>query len=232
MERAHRRLGHVQEQTARPVYERVLQAVGIGAQSGARVTGVDAAPAMVALASRRVPDREFQVGGMESRLPYANACFDLVVYIYALEYTADPVNALCETTRVVRPGGRVVIVVMGPRTECEAAGYLAALAALSPPPPSGAPGPFTLSEPGGLGAAVGVCRGNHPLSHSGRSLSAAQPFSLLDNRGALERGARLLQERLLVGGILAAEQTIAVREPPESHDHVAMLLGVFRQVGE
>ena len=40
--------------------------------------------------------------------------------------------------------------VWGPSEQCELAPHLAAVGALMPPPPAGAPGPFSLSQPGAL----------------------------------------------------------------------------------
>ena len=68
----------------------------------------------------------------------------------ALQYAADPVNALREARRVARPGAPVFIATWGEPLYCEAAAYLGALGALLPAPPPGAPGPFAFSEPGAL----------------------------------------------------------------------------------
>jgi SAM-dependent methyltransferase len=45
-------------------------------------------------------------------LPFADGAFDAVIATYVLEHSTDPVRTLGEMRRVVRPGGRVVL--MGP----------------------------------------------------------------------------------------------------------------------
>lgn len=46
----------------------------------------------------------------EDRFPYDDASFDLVLFCEILEHLpANPIHALCEINRVVRPGGTVVI---------------------------------------------------------------------------------------------------------------------------
>jgi SAM-dependent methyltransferase len=45
-------------------------------------------------------------------LPFMTGCFDAALATYALEHSANPVQMLSEMTRVVRPGGRVIL--LGP----------------------------------------------------------------------------------------------------------------------
>ena len=45
-------------------------------------------------------------------LPFADATFDLVVCVTALEFTASPVQAVAEMVRVLAPGGRLVVGVL------------------------------------------------------------------------------------------------------------------------
>lgn len=46
----------------------------------------------------------------EDRYPYDDATFDLVLFCEILEHLpADPIHALCEINRVLRPGGTVII---------------------------------------------------------------------------------------------------------------------------
>ena len=154
----------LQEGVFRPLYEHVLNhpdlahaassldvgcGAGLAAQSFATrigaVAGVDACSEFVELARQRVPGGDFRVGEMEA-LPYADESFDVVTGFNAFQYAASPVNALREARRVTKPGRPVVIATWGMYADCEASGHLKALAALMPPPPAGAPGPFALSD--------------------------------------------------------------------------------------
>jgi SAM-dependent methyltransferase len=79
------------------------------ARMGWRVFGLDAAPQMIELAARRVPEaaERLSVGRLE-RLPYPDESFDVVVSIGVLEYTDLDVTGP-ELVRVTRPGGRLVL---------------------------------------------------------------------------------------------------------------------------
>jgi SAM-dependent methyltransferase len=151
----------IQEPTATPLFEAVLDRarvsqamrvldVGCGsgvfcalaAERGAQVAGLDAAEPLVAIARQRVPHADLRAGEIEA-LPFADGSFDLVTGFNAFQYASVPANALREARRV---GRQLVIAVWGDPQACQAAAYLAALKALLPPPPPGAPGPFALSD--------------------------------------------------------------------------------------
>lgn len=80
----------------------------LAAARGARVSGIDAAPAMVDLARRRLPEADLRVGPIE-RLSWPDNSFDLVSGFNAFQFPADFVVALPVAARVTRPGGRVAI---------------------------------------------------------------------------------------------------------------------------
>jgi arsenite methyltransferase len=76
---------------------------------GGRVVGVDASESMLAIARRREPAvAEFQPGDALS-LAFADGAFDAVVSTQVYEYVADMPAALAEARRVLRPGGRLLI---------------------------------------------------------------------------------------------------------------------------
>ena len=154
----------IQERQVAAAYEAALEALQVGpstrlldagcgagmflrlaADRGADVRGLDASEGLLAHARIRVPGAEIIQGELE-QLPYEDAGFDVVTGFNSLQYAARPAVALAEARRVVRPGGRVLLVNWAPAELCQAAGYLIALGALMPPPPPGAPGPFALSE--------------------------------------------------------------------------------------
>ncbi|GAA4679140.1 hypothetical protein GCM10023215_10210 [Pseudonocardia yuanmonensis] len=75
------------------------------------VHGIDPSPAMNALAARRagaLPAVTLTLGGAES-LPYPDDAVDAVVSTQVYEYVADIRRAFAELRRVVRPGGRVLL---------------------------------------------------------------------------------------------------------------------------
>jgi SAM-dependent methyltransferase len=81
---------------------------GAAAQRGARVTGVDLAPAMVALARSLHPGIEFREGSADA-LPFADAVFDAVICGFGLGHFAEPERAAGELVRVLAPGGRAAV---------------------------------------------------------------------------------------------------------------------------
>jgi ubiquinone/menaquinone biosynthesis C-methylase UbiE len=96
---------------------------------------------------------EFQVLGAEwIDLPVASV--DAVLCRWGYMLMADPLAALLETRRVLRPGGRVALAVWD-RLERNPWAQAPALAlreqGLGQPPVEGTPGPFVLAEPGRIG---------------------------------------------------------------------------------
>lgn len=120
-------------------------AAGIAALLGAKVSGFDAAEALLAIARERVPGGDFRAADLEA-VPFADASFDVVTGFNAFQFAGDPVRALSEARRVTRPGGQVVIMTWGDPEGMEAASIVGALRPLLPAPPAGAAGPFALSD--------------------------------------------------------------------------------------
>jgi SAM-dependent methyltransferase len=158
----------LQEPLFTPIYEAVLKGANVGhgqhvldvgcgsglfcqlaAKRGAQVAGVDAAPKLIEIARGRTPKGDFHVGEMEE-LPFADKTFDLVTGFNAFQFAADPANALRQAQRVAKPSGKIAMAVWGAAKDCQAATFLKAPSTTLPPPPPGAPGPFALSDPGGL----------------------------------------------------------------------------------
>src|SRR5262245_447705 len=78
-----------------------------------RVIAVDRSDAVLALAQaaaakRKLKNVEWKRGEIE-RLPLADASVDVALLSQALHHAADPSKALAEAVRIVRPGGRVLL---------------------------------------------------------------------------------------------------------------------------
>src|SRR5690348_567281 len=112
----------LQEQTARPIYEAVLRRLDVGSKHalldvgcgsgmfcamaagrGARITGIDAAPALIRIAQQRVPGGDFHVGEIE-QLPFPDHTFDIVTGFNSFQYATNRLNALREARRVAKRG--------------------------------------------------------------------------------------------------------------------------------
>jgi len=81
-------------------------------RAAARVVAAEPDPAMRARLAGKVPGSavpvEISDAAAES-LPFPDASFDAVVFVFALCTVADPGRALTEAGRVLLPGGRLVI---------------------------------------------------------------------------------------------------------------------------
>ena len=135
----------VERQALRPG-QRVLDAAcGTGnltipaARTGARVTGLDLVPALLAHAAawadREHLDVALDEGSVEA-LPYADASFDVVLSMFGLMFAARPERVVAELARVTRPGGRVA---MANWTRAGFVGRMLALHVAQVPPPAGVP---------------------------------------------------------------------------------------------
>lgn len=84
-------------------------------ERGAMVTGIDASPAMIALARERLGDDvPLHVGDLAEPLPFADGAFDDVIASLVLHYLEDWDAPLAELRRVLRPGGRLIVSVNHP----------------------------------------------------------------------------------------------------------------------
>src|SRR5215207_7690714 len=82
---------------------------------GAIVTGFDSSSAMVKLARQRLGENAaLHVADLSQPLPFADGAFDDVVVSLVLHYLRDWTAPLAELRRVVKPGGRVIVVVNHP----------------------------------------------------------------------------------------------------------------------
>jgi SAM-dependent methyltransferase len=111
----------------------------LAAGRGATVAGIDAAEGMIAIARRRVPDGDLRVGAIET-LPWADATFDVVTAVNALQFADDFMAALREAARVARPGGVVAVCNWGQRADRDLFDVYELAGEPAPPSPLGDPG--------------------------------------------------------------------------------------------
>lgn len=193
----------IQEGQCRPAYETILRrfvkkgtryldagcgaggAASIAAQRGAKVSGIDAAENLLAIARERTPSGDFRLGDLET-LPFADRSFDLVTGFNSFQYAGNPAAALAEAKRVTKRrglfsrAGHIVIMTWGPPEKMPAASLVKALGPLLPPPPPGAPGPFALSDEKAL-RALAKSAGLKP----GKIVDVDSPFRYADLETAL-----------------------------------------------
>ena len=157
----------LQEPRWRPLYDMLLRRAGVGANTrlldigcgaggallagrdlGAELAGLDASENLVAVARKRLPAADIKTGEMEE-LPFADTSFDVVTSFNAFQFAGNIDRAVGEARRVLKPGGKVAMLIWGSREYCELiSGTLSAVMSLLPPPPPGAPSPLALSDPG------------------------------------------------------------------------------------
>jgi demethylmenaquinone methyltransferase/2-methoxy-6-polyprenyl-1,4-benzoquinol methylase len=76
--------------------------------NGGLVVGMDFSGRMLAEARRKIPGPSY-VRGDALKLPFPDAVFDAVTIAFGLRNLADPELGLREMLRVLRPGGRAVV---------------------------------------------------------------------------------------------------------------------------
>ena len=77
---------------------------------GLELHGTDPSEGMLEIARKRCGADVSLAHGRAERLPFAGDDFDVVFSVSAMHYFADPPQAIAEMRRVLRRGGRVVVV--------------------------------------------------------------------------------------------------------------------------
>src|SRR5258706_3284020 len=82
------------------------------AVGGGRVVGTDFTPEMIALARKKSREITFDVAAVTA-LPVDDAAFDIASISFGIRNVGDPAKGIAEMARVVRPGGRVIVLEFG-----------------------------------------------------------------------------------------------------------------------
>ena len=81
-------------------------------KAGATVVGTDFVPEMIEIARTKAPDIEFEVADV-TRLPFEDASSDVASISFGIRNVDDPRRGIAELARVVRSGGRVIVLEFG-----------------------------------------------------------------------------------------------------------------------
>ena len=113
------------------------------ARAGARVTGLDLTPELLAVAHENARiagvDIDWHEGDVES-LPFGAATFDTVVSQFGHMFAPRPEVAVAEMLRVLKPGGLIAFSTWPP--ELMIGRLFALIGSFAPPPPGVAPPPL------------------------------------------------------------------------------------------
>lgn len=55
------------------------------------------------------PDLTFEIGDLNQSLPYPTGSFDLITCVEGIEHLENPFNALREFSRILKPGGKLIL---------------------------------------------------------------------------------------------------------------------------
>ena len=80
---------------------------------GFKVTGLDVSKE----ALEQVPDSIRTVAGSAEEMDFAASCFDAAIYVVSLQFIEKYKEAIKETARVLRPNGRILVMLLNPVSE-------------------------------------------------------------------------------------------------------------------
>jgi len=165
------------------------------ARAGARVTGLDFSPDLLAIARERAADAMVEVDWIEAdaqALPFDDASFDRVISTFGHMFAPDHERTAAEMQRVCRPGGTIAIACWTP--EGSIGRMLHTIAELVPPPSGGqAPGVWG-TEPHVRELLGDAEFERHEVEWTDESVESYARF-MLESFGPLLNAGKLLGER-------------------------------------
>lgn len=148
-------------------------------ERGARVTGADLTPELLAVARDRAraagfDDIEFREADAEA-LPFADASFDVVLSTCGHMFAPDQPRVAAELARVTRPGGRVVFLAWTPEGGI---GQWFRITNMHVPPPPGIASPFNWGNPEQVRTLLGSAFSEISFTHGDCPQFADSPESI------------------------------------------------------
>jgi SAM-dependent methyltransferase len=191
----------VERAGAEPAMELLDVACGAGnatipaARDGARVTGLDFSPDLLAVARERAADAMVEVDWVEGdaqEMPFDNARFDRVISTFGHMFAPDHRRTAAEMRRVCRPGGAIAVACWTP--EGSLGRMFRTIAELVPPPPGGEPPLLWGTEPHIRELLGDGDFERHDVEWKDESVESYARF-MLDSFGPLLNARELLGER-------------------------------------
>jgi SAM-dependent methyltransferase len=191
----------VERAGAEPGMELLDVACGAGnatipaARDGARVTGLDFSPDLLALARERAADAMVEVDWVEGdaqEMPFDDARFDRVISTFGHMFAPDHRRTAAEMRRVCRPGGAIAVACWTP--EGSIGRMFRTIAELVPPPPGGEPPLLWGTEPHIRELLGDGDFERHDVEWKDESVESYARF-MLDSFGPLLNARELLGER-------------------------------------
>jgi ubiquinone/menaquinone biosynthesis C-methylase UbiE len=165
------------------------------AKAGARVTGLDFAPALLEIARERCADAMVEIDFVEGdaqEMPFADASFDRVVSTFGHMFAPDHERTAAEMKRVLRPGGAIAFASWTP--EGSIGRMFRTIAELVPPPPGGQPAILWGTEEHVRELLGDATFERHEIEWTDESPESYARF-MLDSFGPLLNARELLAER-------------------------------------
>jgi ubiquinone/menaquinone biosynthesis C-methylase UbiE len=165
------------------------------ARAGARVTGLDFAPALLEIARERCADAMVEIDFVEGdarEMPFDDASFDRVVSVFGHMFAPDHRRTADEMRRVLRPGGVIAVACWVP--DGSIGRMVRTTAELVPPPPGGEPPALWGTEEHVRGLWGDGEFERHEIEWKDESVESYAKF-MLESFGPLLNARELLAER-------------------------------------